>query len=1031
MATTNILDFAKKYISLARTRGLTPRNPITFEFKPYQNNQNDVYQLVVSHTEPSFADKPYNLLWLDSNSGSPSYQTVLLRTSHTSDGVHRGTWETISEYANLFKSSQFFRKVVENASDLGIEAGDLNVPLANTTRLGKVILKDNQANSIAVSSSDPRMSDARNPTAHDHADYPRSLIRINSRDFAHVGNSPSPKGGDVLVLVDRDPTNSHKFIGEWRKPSMDIVDWLSPRLLNLRISLPGNASYMSDNTSIKLVATAEWENTVVQDPTGVIWSIEENAVNVTISADGTVTVPDLGADVVLVVTAKLRDPVYGNIVIGTYNLHIRNVFVPDDTVESISISGASTLNFRQRETYIVYALFTKGGLVAISPDNFSTDNQALILTGMVGEGSRVSADAIAKLSASYVYNGNTYYATKDVTVKAQVMTELMINGAALINSQAEESYTFTAVWSNGDREQVTPDFFQASPSQYTVIAGNKVTAKKETEANRTVQLQAGYTSGANNQFIEAQKTITIVKEAVELFLTDFVIQGANTIIEGRSSTYRFLAIMNDESSRTVDPDTFVSSNVSVAYIVNKTVNAAQVEQDTVVTLSATYTYKGITRSATFDVTVVNVVPSVALTLLTILGDSNVEQNTQHEYSVLATYSDGHTLLVQPDEFKMVTTTSYAQFDNASGTLTIGAVDIPALNLVLSATYTENEITKTTSKTVVVTGQPATKVRIEIVGNATVDEGTTATYTAHYLMSDNTTQAIPNLSWTILQGQEYATIGSTSGVLNANQVTQDQTVLVRASDGTMTAQKSVVIRNKATDLPQSLMIGGATDVIGGNDSAYTATAIMSSGATPNVTDASSWSVTVVSGTVVPTIVKGVLTTTVVSAVAVVRITAVYQLEDAIVSATRDINVLPADVPTAYGPRFGAVTKIGSVAGYNKAFFESLTTNLTDTGEQFVDCPAGATTEANNKFFYVAWPARLGYGYFRDYTGGSYGFAGSWDGAMEFGDFNFVGAAEVTIDGVLYYIYRADFPFGPDYTFRYSIQYGSSTSLSGMP
>jgi len=1027
MAVTNILAFAQKYIQLARMRGLTPRNPITYEFKPYANNQKDVYQVVVSYTEPSFADKPYNLIWIDGNPLSPKFQKVLLRTSHVSDGTYRGTWEEISDYANLFKSSQFFRAIVENAFDLGIDPGQLNTPIAGTTRIGKVILKDNQTASIAVSDSDPRMSDKRNPTSHDHADYPRTKIRINSKDFAQVDSSITPVAGAVLAIVGRDPMDIHKYIGEWRKPSLDNVDWTSPRLLNLRISLPGNASYMSDNTSVKLVATAEWENNVVQDPTGVVWSLEENVVGVTISEQGIVTAPDLGADVVLKVTAKLKDPVYGKTIVGTYDLHIRNVFVPDDEIESISIAGKDSLFFRERDTYIVYALFKKGGLVAVNPTNFTVDKNALILTGMIGEGSRIDADTKCVLTATYEYNGNSYTGTKEVTVKAQRMTELQINGASSIASSGTASYTFIAVWSNGDKEQVTPDFFNAVPSTYTVIDGNKVTAKKETEANRSVELQAGFTSKTNNQFIDAKKTITIVKEVTEEFMEDFIIQGADTIIEGRASAYRFLAIMNTGTNRTVDPDTFTSSNVSVAYIVNKTVNANQVTQDTEITLSASYTYKGYTRTATKKITVINIVPTVELKSLEILGDAEVQQSTQHDYTVLATYSDGHTLMVQPDEFKLTTATSLATFDGASGRLTVGKIDIPSLNLILSATYTENGITKTTQKTVVAKGAAATKVRIEIVGPSTVDEKTTGNFTAHYLMSDNTTQPITNLSWSVLQGGEYGSIDST-GLFTAKEVTQDQTVLIRAGDGEMNSQASVVVRNVADVLPEKLNINGSTDVVGGVDTQYAAVAVFTDGSTKDVTADAEWSVSSVSGSASPTIKAGMLSTSVVSAVAVVRITAIYRLEGKVVTVTRDVNILPADVPTAFGPRYGTHTRVMSLAGFDKSFFESLKTNLTETGTQTIATPKGTSSEANGLFYYVAWPAKLGYGYFRDPVSG---FAGSWDGAMEFDDFNFVGAAEVTIDGVLYYIYRNDFPFGDQYDFSFELTYGSKDPLSGMP
>ena len=131
---------------------------------------------------------------------------------------------------------------------------------------------------------------------------------------------------------------------------------------------------------------------------------------------------------------------------------------------------------------------------------------------------------------------------------------------------------------------------------------------------------------------------------------------------------------------------------------------------------------------------------------------------------------------------------------------------------------------------------------------------------------------------------------------------------------------------------------------------------------------------------------------------------------------------------FSPRFGLHDKVTSIEGYDSAFFKSLTTKLGTEGEQFITCPPNSSTSDNGKFFYVAWPKSLGYGYFRDYTSGSYGFSGSWDGAQEFNDFNFAGPAEISLEGFDYIIYRNDFPFDSvDYVF--SILYGSTTPGSG--
>lgn len=141
-----------------------------------------------------------------------------------------------------------------------------------------------------------------------------------------------------------------------------------------------------------------------------------------------------------------------------------------------------------------------------------------------------------------------------------------------------------------------------------------------------------------------------------------------------------------------------------------------------------------------------------------------------------------------------------------------------------------------------------------------------------------------------------------------------------------------------------------------------------------------------------------------------------------------NTVHVSVPFSgeYGPRFGIHDKVMSIADYDDAFFRSLTlATLTETGDQLITCPPNLSTSDNGRFFYVAWPKRLLYGFFQETA---QGFTGSWDGANEFDDFNFIGAAEVSLGGYDYVVYRNDFAFDSiDYVFR--IKYGSTSPLSG--
>lgn len=793
MSVTTIDGFAKQYIALARTRGLTPRNPITFLFRPNANDQTEVHQVVVSLTEPSFSEKPYNLIWIDANTGSPQYQYVLRRTSAVSDGNHRGSWVTVTDYAQLFAQKQFFRFVVENAADLGIEVGDLEIAHATTSRLGSVVTKTDPTDPdmpIAVSSSDPRMADARYPTNHDHPDYARTMIRLNSTAFVEVASSNEPQPGYVLAIVDQDPVNPNKYIGKWVKPNADNVEWESPHLINLRISLPGNASYMSDNSSVKLNIDAEWSNSIEHNPTGVEWSIEENVIGVTIDQGGTVSAPDLAADVVLKVTARKRDPVYGNWVTATYDLLIKNAFIPDDELVSISIVGADTLFYKQKETYTVTARYKSGNVATIMPSNFTVDNaNALSLVGLQGTAKKVSTDTVVKLTATYQYNGLTFSATKNVTVKAQLITLLEVLGSSTIASQQSEAYTFKITWSNGDTEMITPNSFVAAPTTYTTISGNVVTAKKETTQDRSIVLTATYITA--DQTVTGNKNVTILKETAAVTLTSLAIQGANTIRSEESANYTFLATYSDGHTKLVDPTTFTADRLDIVTIVNKTVNAGKVSSDIPVKLSATYTENGITKTATLDITIVNVVPVVDLSSIKIVGPSSVQEKTTTPYTVLATYSDGHTATISPNEFRLQQASNYATFDKSE--LIVGAVPIANTSVTLYASYTENGITKTATLPVSIVGNPPTVTSLEIRGNDSMNENTTAQYTAWEILSDGTDRQVASPTWSVIQGSAVASIAQT-GVLSAGEVTQDTTVLIRATYDGRNAQKSVLVKN---------------------------------------------------------------------------------------------------------------------------------------------------------------------------------------------------------------------------------------------
>lgn len=784
--------FAKQNIALARIRGLTPRNPCKMLFRPNANDTTDTYVVVVADTEPSFADLPYNLIWVVSNRGDPQFQAVLRRTSHISDGMHRASWVVITNYNDIFASRQIYRRVVENASSMGIDPGDIQISHANTSKAGSVLLNqpssvDGQA--LVVSSSDHRMSNARVPLDHDHEDYPRTMVRINDSQYVEVNSSNNPQEGYVLAIVDVDPQNPNKFIGRWVKPSMDNVNWTSPRLLALRVSLPGATSYMSDNSSVQMICVAEYSDKVVQNPQGVEWTIEENSLGITISALGVVTAPDLGFDVTLTVKARMQDPVYGNWVETEYPLLIKDLYFEDDTLVRITISGPNTMFAGQREVFGVTAHYASGTKVPIIPLDFVSDNNALVLDGMFGTAQAKPTDQIATITATYNHDGIDYTATHQVTVKAQKLVKLEIQGPDMLLSEKSGEYKFRVQWSNGVWEYITPATFRADPSTYTTINQNKVTAKKVTDVDRNVVLKATYSAGGTT--IDGSMALLIKHVPIPATLSELIINGATIMQENSTTSYTFTAKYSDGTIKSVNPESFTTNRADILTIVGNTVEAGPVNQDTQTILTAKYTEAGITKTATLNLTVLNVEASADLVSIRITGATVVQQNTRENYKVIATYSDNSQKdITTPDEFKFATPTPYATLQGL--TMIVGTVVVPVAPITLTATYQENGIRRTANLGVSLIGSNPIPVSLAIEGPDQIDELTTGQYNARVTLSDTTTYLSPAV-WSVVQGNQFASI-DTNGLLSAGSVDKNEIVLVHAQAEGLVAEKSVTIAN---------------------------------------------------------------------------------------------------------------------------------------------------------------------------------------------------------------------------------------------
>jgi len=175
--------------------------------------------------------------------------------------------------------------------------------------------------------------------------------------------------------------------------------------------------------------------------------------------------------------------------------------------------------------------------------------------------------------------------------------------------------------------------------------------------------------------------------------------------------------------------------------------------------------------------------------------------------------------------------------------------------------------------------------LAITGPNSLNEGTTATYSATATFSDGSSQGVTP-TWS--ENSSYATI-SAGGILTATSVSGNQTVTITASYSsggiTKIATKTVTIVDLVAKTLSSLTIAGPASVSENNSATYTATAKFSDGSTAPVTAV--WSensnYASISG-------AGVLTTSAVSRNQSVKITAKYSYGGVTKNATLSVTIL---------------------------------------------------------------------------------------------------------------------------------------------
>jgi alpha-tubulin suppressor-like RCC1 family protein len=514
------------------------------------------------------------------------------------------------------------------------------------------------------------------------------------------------------------------------------------------LSIAGPAT-VAQNGTAQFVATALFNNGTTQVVTP-NWS--ENSSATTISSNGLLSAGSVGADTVVTVSASYT-----------------NNGITKTASANITVVGPGGGGGSQVTNVITNGTFEAGptpwgptgyaDVVALSYPHagswYAYIGNADNVAGSLGQFFPIPANATAATLTFYLN-----IVTSETTTTQQ-FDKMKID---LVTS--EQSVGTIATFSNLDKGTNTN-------GAYTLKSYNIFSLLSPYRGQGLFLVFSGTTDNGLPTIFRIDDVLLNITTPNPVVLTGLSISGASALLEGQLEDYTTRAVFSDGTTQTVSPNSWSEDSTATTIDSSGFLLAGQVNADTPVTITASYTFNGVTKQATKQVTVIDSNPPPTLTSLAINGPGAMNENSSTQYTATAIFSDGSNQAVSASwsDNSSITTMS------PSGLLSAGDVS-QNTSVTISASYTYGSITRNKSLDVLVINSviPPSLSSLSIGGPDFINESSTAQYlaTAHY--SDGSTRLVVP-TWS---EDASATTISTFGLLSAGAVTSDSTVNVFAS-----------------------------------------------------------------------------------------------------------------------------------------------------------------------------------------------------------------------------------------------------------
>ncbi len=285
-------------------------------------------------------------------------------------------------------------------------------------------------------------------------------------------------------------------------------------------------------------------------------------------------------------------------------------------LSSITINGPSEVEENSTTNYTATARYSDGSTSNVTASAvwseqspFATINAGLLST------SSVSSDSSVTLSATYTVSGITKTATKTVLIKNQVIPPSITVTTPNNGESWPAGSTQTIHWDTSSTagshviiELYRGEFMSETITSSTVNNGSyswTIPASLEVLSNYRVKI----TSTSNPSCTDFSDTFFSITPHQTTVLQNLVISGPAELMENSSATYTATAIYSDGSISIVTALTHWSTTSNYGTISQRGVlSTTSINTDVALTINATYTYNGITKSRSKSIRILNFVP---------------------------------------------------------------------------------------------------------------------------------------------------------------------------------------------------------------------------------------------------------------------------------------------------------------------------------------------------------------------------------------------------------------------------------------